>query len=81
MRLFKCQICQQILYFENTLCERCSHRLGYLPAAVTLSALEEIDGKLWRALASPRETYRYAPMKDGEPATGWSMLTPPTRCA
>ncbi len=58
MRLFKCQVCQQILHFENTLCEKCSHSLGYLPAEVALSALEA-DGDSWRALAAPGKTYRY----------------------
>jgi hypothetical protein len=58
MRLFKCQVCQQILYFENTLCEKCLHRLGYLPAAVSLSALDA-DGESWRALAAPGNAYRY----------------------
>ena len=40
MRLFKCQSCGQVLYFENTHCESCGHQLGYLPAAMTVSALE-----------------------------------------
>jgi hypothetical protein len=52
MKLFKCQSCQQILYFENTLCERSRHRLGYIADAATLSALEP-DGDRWRALAAP----------------------------
>jgi hypothetical protein len=58
MRLFKCQACQQILYFENTACERCSNRLGYLPGEGVLSALRA-DGDSWRALAAPRDAYRY----------------------
>ena len=29
MKLFKCQACGQVLYFENTHCERCSRQLGY----------------------------------------------------
>ena len=57
MRLFKCQACQQILYFENTLCEKCSHRLGYMPLAATLSAVEP-EGDAWKALASPGILYR-----------------------
>jgi hypothetical protein len=44
MKLFKCQSCGQLLYFENTSCERCSHRLGYLPQAFTVSAAEP-DGE------------------------------------
>ena len=52
MRLFKCQNCGQVLYFENTHCESCGRQLGYLPQAMTLSAVES-DGDLLRALADP----------------------------
>jgi hypothetical protein len=58
MRLFKCQACAQLLYFENTACEKCSHRLGYLPEIATLSALEPHSGG-WRALAVPDRVYRF----------------------
>ena len=51
MKLFNCQHCRQLLYFENTRCERCGHALGYLPDVGTLSALEP-DGDAWRALAN-----------------------------
>src|SRR4051794_4613426 len=50
MKLFRCQHCGQVLYFENTQCERCGHRLGYIPETATLSALEP-EGEEWRALA------------------------------
>ena len=52
MKLFKCQSCGQVLYFENTSCERCSHRLGYLPGEAVLSALEP-EGDQWRTLVRP----------------------------
>ena len=55
MKLFKCQSCGQLLYFENTSCERCSHRLGYLPQAFTVSAVEPA-GERWKALADPERT-------------------------
>ena len=42
MDLFTCRHCGQRLYFENTRCERCGHRLGYLPDAATLAALEPL---------------------------------------
>ena len=58
MKLFRCQACQQVLYFENTLCEKCRHRLGYLPLATTLSALEP-EGDAWKALASPGTPLRF----------------------
>jgi hypothetical protein len=57
MKLFNCQHCDQLLYFENTLCERCGHRLGYIPDSVKLSALEPDSGN-WRALAGGK-SYRF----------------------
>ena len=57
MRLFKCQSCGQVLYFENTHCEACGHLLGYLPAGMTISALEP-DGDFVRALAAPDQPLR-----------------------
>ena len=58
MKLFKCQSCQQILYFENDVCVKCGHKLGYVPETATLSALEP-EGELWRALASRDVLYRF----------------------
>ena len=40
MKLFTCANCGQVLFFENTLCERCGHRLAYLPESNVLSALD-----------------------------------------
>jgi hypothetical protein len=58
MKLFTCQYCGQSLYFENTVCERCGHRLGYVPDLMTLSALEP-DGEAWRTLTDPSRTMRF----------------------
>ena len=59
MRLFKCQHCGQLLYFENRRCERCRHVLGYVPDAFTLSALVPDEGDDWRALALPGQGFRF----------------------
>jgi hypothetical protein len=58
MKLFECQNCGQPLYFENTSCESCGLRLGYLPDQQVVTALREADG-LWRALAAPERLYRF----------------------
>lgn len=58
MKLFECQHCSQALYFENATCESCGRRLGYLPEAETITALEP-DGDSWRALARPGTRYRF----------------------
>jgi len=59
MKLFQCQSCAQLVYFENGVCESCSHALGFLPAQTLLSALEP-DGANWVALGGdPGDRYRF----------------------
>jgi len=58
MKLFACQGCGQVVYFENTRCERCERALGYLPLAETVTALEPA-GEAWRTLARPERQVRF----------------------
>ena len=58
MRLFKCQSCGQVLFFENRMCGRCGHQLGFIPQQAELSALEP-DVTHWTALAAPAQTWRF----------------------
>jgi hypothetical protein len=58
VKLFECQSCRQVVYFENTHCERCQHRLGYLPAAATLYALEP-DDNAWRPIGAGKGGVRF----------------------
>jgi hypothetical protein len=58
MKLFGCQHCGQAVFFENTRCERCGHRLGYWPDAETVTALvPAADG--WTTLAEPARRVRF----------------------
>jgi hypothetical protein len=58
MKLFECQACGQPLYFENTRCESCGRRLGYLPEIQEVTALEGTDVR-WRAMAAPDQPVRF----------------------
>ncbi len=58
MKLFTCQNCAQLLFFENTKCEKCEHRLGYLPEQETLSALIPEDA-VWRTFNPSPTRYRF----------------------
>jgi len=68
MKLFTCQHCDQVLYFENVRCEKCGCRLGYLAETNVLSALEPAaDAKdatpgqpgIWQALAARGKLFRF----------------------
>ena len=61
MKLFKCPCCGQVLYFENTRCESCGHRLGYVPEADVLAALDPVEGRdgVWRSLAEGGGLFRF----------------------
>ena len=59
MKLFECQHCGQLLYFENTSCERCGHLLGYLSDRAELSALTATGKNTWHALAAPGALFRF----------------------
>ncbi|SMQ74537.1 hypothetical protein SAMN06295905_2310 [Devosia lucknowensis] len=58
MRLFSCSHCGNTLYFENAVCERCGHALGYSPDHGTLLSLEAKDG-VWVSPALPDHAFVY----------------------
>ena len=64
MRLFTCDACGHIVYFENVRCTQCSHTLAYLPDIQRVSAIEPVEGEagLFTALSSAGkkggQTYR-----------------------
>lgn len=56
MKLFVCQACQNILYFENRVCARCGHQLAFMPERQILSAIEPAaNGFGFRTLADNKE--------------------------
>jgi hypothetical protein len=59
MKLFSCQGCGQLLYFENVRCEQCQRRLGYLPDKTEISALDPLPDGGWKVLASPKKAYKF----------------------
>ena len=83
MRLFQCQHCRALLYFESSQCVSCGRSLGFLAARQLLSALEP-DGWAFRALAEPKtRSFRYcANAQHGVcnwllPPTSPSFIAPP----
>ncbi|GBQ16672.1 hypothetical protein CFR78_02020 [Komagataeibacter rhaeticus] len=72
MKLFFCQSCEQVLFFENTACERCGHTLGYLPQDTELYALDAMGDGLWRPLgAGAHHTPRALCANNAHSACNW----------
>jgi len=59
MKLFSCQACGQLLYFENVRCEQCGRVLGYITDIAKISALEPLEGDAWKVLAAPETAYKF----------------------
>jgi hypothetical protein len=74
MKLFNCQVCGQVLYFENTRCESCGHLLGYLPDQETISAVEPApDSDRWHALGATDGAYKFC-RNSGTGGCNWMVL-------
>jgi hypothetical protein len=64
MKLFRCQVCDNIIYFENRTCGRCGHRLGYLPELEIMTALEPAGGESWTPLVEESGPRRFCANAD-----------------
>ena len=59
MKIFHCQSCDQVVYFENTQCMNCGAILGFLPGQFLISSLDAASDNVWRPLASQAKGHRY----------------------
>src|SRR5438270_2469778 len=48
MKVFHCDHCQQLVFFENVQCVNCEHPLAYLPDIADMGSLEPAGEDLWR---------------------------------
>lgn len=51
MKVFHCDHCEQLVFFENTTCLNCGHLLAFLPEAVDMAAMEPAEDQLWNSLS------------------------------
>jgi hypothetical protein len=57
VKLFTCTHCGQVLYFENSRCEKCHYPLGFEATRLQLLPLEaEPDGTTYRLYGAPADT-------------------------
>ncbi|MGH8444248.1 MAG: zinc-binding metallopeptidase family protein [Solimonas sp.] len=48
MKIFRCDHCGQLIFFENSVCTRCGHTLAFLPDRGRMAALEACGDERWR---------------------------------
>ena len=70
MKLFRCQVCDNIVYFENRTCGRCGHRLGYIPDLGTMSPLEPAGDPDWTPVGADGVLRRFCANADHD-ACNW----------
>lgn len=73
MKVFHCDHCQQLVFFENVSCVRCGHALAYLPDADDIASLEpaDSDGNVWQS--SGGKAYRLCQNYRKEKVCNWAL--------
>ena len=74
MKLFRCQACDNLVYFENRTCGRCGHRLGYIPELEIIAAVEPAGEPNWTPLKADGAARRFCANADHD-VCNW-MLPP-----
>ena len=84
MRIFHCDHCDQLVFFENTHCVSCDRLLAYLPDAGEVCSLEPTGDGLWqaRAEAATAGTYRLCVNYSQRNICNWALPAsdPHDRC-
>lgn len=58
MKLYTCSRCNNLLYFENNVCLKCGHILGFDAAKLNLIPLEEPQSGVYRDVTNQQSAYR-----------------------
>jgi hypothetical protein len=75
MKIFHCDVCQQLVFFENVQCLSCEHPLAFLPELADMGSLEPAGTDLWRSPAPGAEarTYRLCRNYSQENVCNWAI--------
>jgi hypothetical protein len=76
MKIFRCDHCRQLVFFENTHCLKCGHPLAYLPDLGVVGSLDRAgDADRWKS-PLPRaagRTYRLCRNYAGHDVCNWAV--------
>jgi hypothetical protein len=67
VRAFTCDNCGQLLFFENSLCLRCSSHLGFVPSRLDIVVLDEPRWAMLRPCANVELAQCNWMLEDGDP--------------
>ena len=70
MRLFACQSCSQMVYFDNVSCTRCDAVLGFAPDDLQVHALSELEDGTCRPIGGTRP-YRHCANRGAHQVCNW----------
>ncbi|MBY0527881.1 MAG: putative zinc-binding peptidase [Gemmataceae bacterium] len=75
MKVFHCDHCEHLLFFENVQCVRCNHVLAYLPDRRDMAALEPAGPDRWRPLSPGfgADTYRLCRNYTEQNVCNWAV--------
>ena len=73
MKVFHCDHCGQLVFFENVRCLRCDHKLAYLPDVAAVSSLEPLGEPEWRSPAAGRRRYRLCTNYRDQDVCNWAV--------
>jgi hypothetical protein len=76
MKIFHCDHCQQLVFFENVQCLKCFRPLAYLPDLGVVGSLEPVRPGVWRCpiQRAAEQTYRLCENYDRENICNWAVL-------
>ena len=75
MRIFHCDHCENLVFFENTHCLRCGHLLAFLPDLMEIGSLDPAGDGTWRSPhpAASTLTYRLCANYSGSQVCNWAV--------
>jgi hypothetical protein len=74
MKIFHCDHCGHLLFFENTACVGCHHRVAYLPDLLLVGSLDPDGEDMWRSpLAQAVTGYRLCQNDKIEGICNWAV--------
>ena len=84
MKVFHCNHCQHLIFFENVQCVKCQHTLAYLPDLGIVGSLDPVVGGVWTS-PLPRargHTYKLCSNYTNETVCNWAIASddPNTLC-